>query len=129
MFSKKFIIQFIKYFGVALIGYVADFGALIILTEVFNIHYLAAATAGFTIGLVITYFLSNKFVFGRSKIKSGLVEFGIFAAIGIVGLILLNIIMWVLTDGAGINYVVSKIIATIFVYIWNFLARRKLYKD
>lgn len=127
-FSKR-VVQFVKYFCVALIGYFFDFGTLIIFKEVLGIFYLVAASAGFLIGLIITYFLSNKFVFGESKIISKKLQFTTFAAVGLIGLLLLNLLMWIFTGLFGIGYVASKIIATIFVYTWNFFVRRSLYKD
>jgi putative flippase GtrA len=126
---RKISKQFTKYFGVALIGYVIDFGTLIALTEILHVHYLIAATSGFILGLIVVYILSGKYVFGASKIKSRLIEFLLFAVIGLVGLGLLNLLMWVMTGLFGIYYIVSKIFATIVVYIWNFLARRSLYED
>jgi len=126
---KKLLMQFIKYFGVALIGYVVDFGALIILKEAFGMHYLIASSIGFLFGLIVVYFLSDIFVFGESKIKSKKLHFAVFAVTGIVGLLLLNALMWIFTDILGVMYLASKIIATVFVYIWNFFARRSLYKN
>ena len=122
-------LQFIKYFGAALVGYVVDFGTLIICKEIFGLHYLISATAGFVLGLVVVYVLSNKYVFGESKLQSKRQELLLFAVIGLVGLVILNILMWALTSGAGINYLVSKIAATVIVYIWNFFARRALYHN
>lgn len=121
--------QFFLYFAVALVGYIVDFGTLILLVEVFHAHYLLGASAGFTLGLIVTYFLSNRFVFGESKLKSKTTEFLLFAIIGLVGLIMLNILMWIFTDIASIAYIASKIIATVFVYLWNFFARRTLYHN
>ena len=122
-------LQFIKYFGAALVGYIVDFGTLIICKEIFGLHYLISATAGFILGLIVVYVLSNKYVFGESKLQSKRQELLLFAAIGLVGLIILNILMWALTSGAGINYLISKIVATVIVYIWNFFARRALYHN
>jgi putative flippase GtrA len=129
MTNNKLIRQFIRYFGVALVGYCFDFGALIILHELLSVHYLVAASCGFVLGLVVVYVLSSKYVFGESKIKSKSTEFGLFALIGIIGLGILNLLMWVFTDIFLVNYIVSKVIATVFVYVWNFLARRSLYHD
>jgi putative flippase GtrA len=123
------LVQFIRYFGAALVGYAFDFGGLLFLKEVLGVHYLVAATISFTLGLVVVYILSSRYVFGESKITSRSVEFGLFAAIGVVGLILLNILMWIFTDLLSINYLVSKIIATVFVYAWNFFARRVMYHN
>lgn len=122
-------IQFTKYFGVALVGYIFDFGLMILLRELMHFHYLIAATCGFAVGLIVVYILSNKYVFGESKIKSKTTEFGLFAVIGLIGLGILNLLMWIFTDYFLVNYIVSKVIATIFVYMWNFFARRSLYHD
>lgn len=126
---KPLVKQFVKYFGVALIGYIADFGSLILLTELLNIHYLIAASVGFTMGLIVIYILSNRFVFGKSKIKTKYIEFIIFAGIGLIGLGLLNLLMWIFTERFGAYYIISKIIATVFVYMWNFFARRAIYHE
>jgi putative flippase GtrA len=73
--------------------------------------------------------MSNIFVFKDSKIKSKSLEIGIFALIGIIGLGILSIAMWVFTGLLGINYLLSKIIGTVFVYAWNFFARRAMYHN
>lgn len=126
---NKPIRQFMKYFFAALVGYVADFGLLIFCTEVLHFHYILSAIIGFIAGLIIVYLLSNKYVFGASKLKSRTTEFVAFAVIGVVGLFLLTALMWILTDFANINYIVSKIVATVIVYAWNFFARKSLYHD
>lgn len=127
--SKPLTTQFLRYLIVASIGYVADFGSLIFFKQFIGWHYLVAATIGFLAGLIVVYFLSNRFVFGDSKIKSQAGEFGLFALIGLIGLMMLNLLMWLFTDVFLLNYLVSKLIATVFVYIWNFFARRTLYHN
>lgn len=121
--------QFTQYFAVALIGFAFDFGTLVISKELFGLHYLMAAIVGFTVGLIIVYGLSERFVFSNPKISSRSVSFAVFAIIGLVGLGLLSLLMWIFTDILGIAYILSKLIATIFVYIWNFFARRSLYHN
>jgi len=127
--TKKLLTQFTKYFGVALVGYIFDLGLLILLHELFSFHYLVAASISFVVGLVVVYLLSNRYVFGESKISSKTGEFSLFALIGLIGLIILNILMWFFSDILAVNYIASKIIATVFVYSWNFFARRSLYHD
>lgn len=129
MKNKQTTAQFLKYFGAALIGYAFDLGTLILLTEALHIHYLVSATISFTLGLIVVYIISSKYVFGKSRLKSKTHEFVLFALIGLVGLGLLNVIMWILTGSMQINYIASKILATIVVYAWNFIARRALYHD
>ena len=106
-----------------------DLSTLIICKELFHLHYLLSATLGFMLGLVVVYTLSSRYVFGASKLASKRREFALFALIGIIGLLILNVLMWVLTAGLGINYLASKIGATVVVYAWNFFARRSMYHD
>ena len=126
---KKLSIQFTKYFGAAAIGYTVDFGTLLLCKEVLGLHYLASSSAGFILGLIAVYIISTRYVFGQSKLSSRKREFVAFAVIGVMGLGILNLIMWLLTDGVHINYLVSKIFATVVVYIWNFFARRAMYNN
>lgn len=116
-------LQFFRYGFVSLAALAVDFGGLILLKEVFGLHYLTAATISFSAGLVTNYLLSLLWVFGRSK-YSRLTEFSIFAGIGVVGLVLNDLILWILTGNLGLYYVLSKIVATGVTFIWNFSARK-----
>lgn len=120
--------QMFRYAFVAGIGLVVDFAAVIFTKQVLEFHYLAAACTGFMLGLVVNYVLSNLLVFGAPKGDKRQL-FILFAVIGLVGLGILNLLMWALTGGLGINYIVSKALATIVVFMWNFFARKSLYKD
>jgi putative flippase GtrA len=120
--------QLIKYGFVAVVGLVVDFGAVIFAKEVLNFHYLVAVCLGFILGLILTYILSNRYVFGQPK-GSHRKIFILFGIIGLGGLAILNLLVWLLTSKLGINYIISKALATIFVFMWNFFARRALYHD
>jgi putative flippase GtrA len=125
----KFIRQFVRYFGVALVGLAVDFGTMVLLHEVAGVHYLYAAIAGFVAGLAVNYSLSTRYVFKDSKLRSRWMEFVSFGVIGLIGLGLLSISMWVLTDGLHVHYVASKVLATVVVFVWNFLGRKALYHN
>lgn len=127
--NKKIVRQFWRYFLVAGLGYIVDFGVLFVLHDFFHVHYLVAAAISFTLGLVVVYIMSSIYVFSDSKIRSKYVEIGIFALIGIIGLGILSVSMWILTGLLGINYLISKVIATVGVYMWNFFARRAMYHN
>ncbi len=121
--------SFYKYFFVALAGLIIDFGTLVFVKEILGLNYLIAACAGFLAGLTVNYLLSNKFVFKDPKISSKSINFVLFGIIGLVGLGLLNLLMWLQVDKIGINYIFAKVSATVFVYIWNYVARAKLYHE
>ena len=119
-------IQFVRYGLVSVIALAVDFGGMVLLVELFSIHYLVAATVSFISGLVVNYLLSRAWVFTDRKYESRVKEFIVFTGIGIVGLLLNNSIMWLAVEKIGIYYIFSKIIATILVFFWNFGLRKML---
>jgi len=124
--STKTHAQLFRYFFVAGIGLIVDFSFVVICKELLDIYYLVAVAIGFISGLVVTYLLSNRFVFGAPK-GSQLKSFVLFGVIGLVGLFILSVLVWVMAGKLGINYLIAKCLATIVVFLWNFIARRTLY--
>lgn len=118
--------QLIRYFFVAFVGLVVDFGTVIFTKEVLEFHYLLAAVTGFVFGLAVTFTLSNRFVFGVPR-GSQKKAFFLFGLIGLVGLLILSGLMFIMTGLIGLNYIISKTLATGVVFVWNFIARRTLY--
>ena len=71
------------------------------------------------------YWASMTFVFRVNKNKSQKRNFILFIIFSIIGLILNDIIIIIVTEKFGIYYLISKIIATIIVMIFNFITRKK----
>lgn len=122
--TNNTLLQLLRYTFVGGFAFLVDFGTLFFLTEFFHIHYLVSAGIAFIFGLTINYFLSVLWVFSCRTMESRLLEFFLFALIGLVGLGLTELFLWILTDILLIYYLLSKIITTIVVYFWNFLARK-----
>jgi len=117
-------IQLFRYTFVGGFAFIIDFSLLFVLTEYAGIHYLVSAAIALTAGLIINYFLSILWVFDKRKLVNKSVEFTLFAAIGIIGLGLNELFIWVFTEFAGLYYLLSKIVSTAIVYLWNFFARK-----
>lgn len=113
-----------RYGVVGLIAFCFDYLTLVTLTELADLHYLASASAGFLVGLILNYSLSTQFVFKESKLSGKRMEFTIFAIIGIGGLLINNTLMWLLTDFLLLHYTASKIGAVGIVFLWNFYVRK-----
>lgn len=124
--TDRLLVQFVRYFFVGGFAFIVDFGLLYILTEYAGLHYLLSATLSFISGLLVNYVISCIWVFSNSKFKNRLVEFLFFAAIGVVGLLLNDALIWLFTDCIGTHYMFSKIVAAAIVYLWNFFARKYL---
>lgn len=126
--TSNTLIQLFRYGIVGCIAFVVDFGMLAFFTEVTGLSYLLSGCIGFTGGVTINYFLSVNWVFEtqNSDSTSKSAEFLLFVLIGIIGLGINALIMWMLTEYAAVHYLISKLISTIIVFIWNFIARRAL---
>lgn len=119
-------VQFIKYACVGGAAYSIDFATLFFLTEFCRVHYLLSAAVGFLLGLLVNYSLSISWVFSKRSAKDKRTEFLVFAAIGLIGLGLNEFIIWFFTEGINLYYILSKLVATGIVFLWNFFARKKI---
>jgi putative flippase GtrA len=106
-------------------AFLVDAGLLALLTESFGEQHLLLWTAiAFSVGLLITYLFSILWVFDKRSLKNRSAEILIFVLIGICGLGLTEALMWLITGKAGLHYMVSKIITTVIVFVWNFAAKK-----
>lgn len=126
--TNNLIIQLIRYVFVGGASFVVDFGLLFVLTEYAHFYYILSATISFIAGLLANYFLGTAWIFKHSRIKNKAAEFSLYAIVGVVGLILNNVLMYFFTSIIGIYYLLSKIITSALVMLWNFFGRRVLYK-
>lgn len=125
--TKDARLQFLRYVFVGGIAAVTNIGLLYICTDLLKVYYLISNVIGFMGGLSVNYLLSKKLVFAAEEQINKTLEFTIYAAIGVVGLGLDTLLMWIFTSKMGIYYLISKIISTALVFIWNFGARKVLY--
>lgn len=140
-------IQFFRYLIVGGLAFLVDFGILTFLTTFFDFfkgYYLLANAISFVFGLITNYILSIFWVFSRRVFQKKRMEFLLFAGIGVIGLAINSFVIWLFKEivfaGVGwipdqlriagkwleLKIVLSKFIATVVVYIWNFSARKIL---
>lgn len=118
--------EFARYLAASAVALSVDVGVLAGLTELFGIDYLLAAGIGFTCGMLTIYLLSTRWVFARRRLQDRGIELGLFITIGIVGLLINQAGMWLLTEGLQFFYLLSKAGVTGLVFLWNFTARKWL---
>ena len=124
--SDALSVQFIRYAVVGAIAAAADLAVFYVVNGVYGRHYLIAQTAAFMVGLAVNYTLSVAWVF-RS---SGRVprEALLFTAIGVGGLLLSYLLLWLLIDVLSVRLLrnlVAKAITACIVLAWNFFMRRR----
>jgi putative flippase GtrA len=107
-------------------GLAVDFSLYVGLTELASWHYLASAAAGFIAGATAVYAFSVAWVFSERRFGSPGWEFAVFAGIGVLGLLVTEIALYVCTDVSGLDYRLSKVFAAGTVFLLNFGLRRTI---
>lgn len=122
---NKLVNKIIKFSVVGGIATIIDFVCLYIFKEFLNIDVIIANTLSFIISVTYNYIASITWVFDVNNNKNKNVQFILFIVFSVVGLIINNVILYILTDKLNIYYLISKVIATIIVMIFNFVTRKK----
>ncbi len=124
--SDNLILQMLRYLLVGGTAFVADFGTLWALTAAGMNEYLATAVA-FLVGLSANYLLSKALVFTKEQARvSKVAEFLAYAVIGVCGLGLTELLIFIGIDLLHIHVLIAKIVAAALVLVWNFTARKVL---
>ncbi len=114
--------QFINFTGVGFIPAIGHYGLLITLVQIASVPAVPASAAGALLGALINYTLNYHFTFRSSKRhREAVVK---FAAIAVIGLLLNTGFMWVGVELIGAHYLLSQIVTTGLVAIWNFSGHR-----
>lgn len=121
---KKLIAQLMKFGVVGVIAFIIDYGLMVLLTEAFGVNYLLSATVSFAVSVTFNYFASMRYVFRHKEGMSKRREFVIFVVLSVIGLGINDLIMWLGTGLWGISYLITKLVATFIVMVWNFITRK-----
>ena len=120
--NLRLLIGYVFFAGIATI---ADIGLLFILTEFFNVWYFYSAAISYSVGMVGNYSLNKYFNF-KNKSNKIIQQFGLFVFIALIGLILNQLILYLLVEFASLWYISAKIISLFIVLIWSFYGHKKL---
>jgi putative flippase GtrA len=116
--------EIFRYLIVGGTAFVFDYGTLLLLNKIFGLNYLVAATIAFAIGIAVNYLGSIFFVFQVRSLQNPHIERAVFLAIGILGLLINDVMLFVLTGKMLIPVEYSKLITQVVVLLWNFAARK-----
>ncbi len=112
-------LQFIKFCVVGGTGVVVDFGITFLFKEKMKLNKYIANSLGFMAAASTNYLLNRWWTF-RSHDPEVAQQYVQFVGISAIGLILNNIIIYLLNDKARLNFYLSKLIAIGLVTLWNF---------
>lgn len=118
------LISFTRYQLVAVLATGVDFVTLVFLTEVVHVWYLFSTVTGAILGAVTAFLLGRYWVFESKEDKIHYQAFR-YALVAVGSVVLNSTGVYLLTDGAGLAYIISKIITAVLVGIsYNYLLSR-----
>jgi putative flippase GtrA len=103
-----------------------DFTLYTSLIRLGGVDYLVAAPIGFLAGLTLIYFLSVRWVFTHRRLVSARTEFAIFTAIGLAGLALNQLVVYIGVEWLRLAYEPAKLLSAGIVFAFNLISRKLL---
>jgi putative flippase GtrA len=115
-----------RYFIASAIALAIDAGAYVALIRLGRVDYLVAAPIGYALGIAVIYVLSIRWVFGTRRLNDERSEFLLFALIGITGLLMNQLVIYVCVEALSATYEVAKLTSAVLVFGANFGGRKLL---
>ena len=119
---RNMVIQLLKFSIVGVIATFIDFLSLFLFKEYCGFSVLLASFLAYVVSSVINYLLSTRWVF-KSNVLSEHNKIIIFIIISLIGVILNELIMY-FGELVSIYYMMTKVISTIVLLVFNFISRK-----
>lgn len=99
-----------------------DFIVFTLLTKYAGIFYLVANCISVLVGITTSFILNRSYNF-KVKNKTGQ-RFAIFLTVGLCGLCLSNLILWLGINKMNLNEIITKLASIVIVVFFQFLANK-----
>jgi putative flippase GtrA len=113
------IYKLIKFGITGFIGLIIDFAVTFFCKEKLKWNKYVSNSLGFSLAVCNNYFLNRVWTF-KSSDPNIVKQFSYFLFISIIGLLLNNLVLYVMNEKKNKQFYFSKIVATILVFFWNF---------
>jgi putative flippase GtrA len=123
--SRRALLELARYFVASAAALGVDFG-LYKLGLGLGWSYLLAALLGFCAGAVVAYVASVRWVFNARAVRNAGLEFGLFVAVGVAGLLLTELLLWLAIGKLGLPPLAAKLGTSGVVFAFNFVLRKVL---
>jgi putative flippase GtrA len=123
---RKLFSEAAKYAAASAVALGVDYGLLLLLTRAAGWDYRLAGTVSFLAGASVAYALSVRFVFTAHRLHSRRLEFSWFVALGLVGVAINLLVLYVTVGRLGVDLVFAKAMAACCTFCANFTLRRQL---
>ena len=122
--KKILFIKIIKFIIVGGIATIIDWVIYYLLYNFLNFNPLVANIVSFSISLIYNFILSIRWVFDIDESKNKKTIFIKFVIYSVIGLLISELLLYIFIEQAHINMMLSKIISTAIVMIFNFVTRQ-----
>lgn len=119
---RKMLVRFLKFSSVGVIATTMQYLILIAVTESGLAGPVVASTLGYAIGGIVSYTLNYYYTFASNKRHAETMSK--FLLVALIGLFFNGLIMSYCTHSLQLNYLISQVIATSLVLLWNFTANQ-----
>lgn len=116
--------QAVKYFVVGGFCTLLDFTILYGLTHFLHFHYVWSSIISFMSGTILNYYLCTFWIFKIRVVENRNLELFYYFIITAVGLSINTLLIWGFTEFLSLYFMLSKALATIVTFWWNFGARK-----
>ena len=120
---KSLLTKFLHFSGVGIIGTFVHYSVLIFMVHVQSISAVEESSEGFIAGALTNYLLNYRYTFASKKRHQEAMTK--FFTVALIGLFFNGLIMSFCTDSLQLHYLVSQVIATGLVLLWNFTANHR----
>ena len=122
--KEDLLIQIINFLIVGGIATIIDWLLYFILYNYVKLTPLLANIISYSIATFYSYIVSVKFVFNVNKDNSKKKNFIIFVTLSIIGLLLSEGLIYLMVNVLNIHKMLSKIISTAIVMVFNFVSKK-----
>ena len=117
--------ELLRYLAASLCALMFDLAVLHVAASV--VHYLLAATLSYCAGAVLLYLLAVRFVFHHRRLGTqGATEFTLFTSIGLGGLVVNDMVIWLAVEHGNATLLTAKLGAAGASFLFNFAFRKQL---
>jgi putative flippase GtrA len=114
--------QLCKFACVGALATIIQFSILVLLVQLLGLNPVVASVAGYLVSICFNYYLNYRVTFkATSAHKRTAVMFGLTAG---VGLFLNALVMSLCLDVLHLKYIFAQVVASGFVFIWNFTVNK-----